>query len=129
MFAGAAAIALALTGCSGGQSTTEACSDLQSSVESVASDLSASMGSLASDPDQAIEELEGVSDAFSDGADDVSNAEVKEAADKADESLKNLVSELKDYVESDGEADTEDLTEASSAVQDDFSAIGEVCNG
>lgn len=129
LLAGAAVLGIALTGCSaGGQSTAQACSELQSSVQSASSDLSSSLGSLATDPDKSIDDLEKVSEAFSDGADKVSNADVKKAATTADKSMKNLVAELKDYVASDDKADTEGLQAASKDVQTDFTAIGEVCN-
>jgi hypothetical protein len=124
----AAALLIGLTGCSaagGGvtvQSKAAACSSLQHSLTSVTSDLQSSMSSIMSDPDAAVGALQKVATSFDGALGKITNADVKKAGQKADDSLKGLITAVKN-----AKADPSGLSKAAGDFSDSFSAIGKVC--
>ena len=138
---GGAALALALTGCSASgasspsasapeastQSTAAACTSLETSVSASATALASSFGEIGSNPDKAITGLQSVADAFDAGLKEVSNAGVKKAATAADDSIKEMIVQVKAVIGKPS-ADTAKLKAAVTTVQTEFSAIGKLCS-
>ena len=139
-----ATLALALTGCSAPgasspvasaasaqaaptQSKTAACKALETSVSASTTQLASSFGAIATHPDKAIEGLQLVADAFDTGLKKVSNAEVKKAGAAADDSIKEMIVQVKAVI-GNPSADTTKLKATVTAVQRDFTAIGKVCS-
>ena len=137
------ALALALAGCTAsgsgasspaasapaasGQTKVAACTSLQTSVSSSTTELASSFGEIATNPDRAITGLQSVADAFDAGLKKVSNADVKTAGTAADDSIKEMIVQVKAVVGTPS-ADTTKLKAAVTDVQAEFTAIGKLCS-
>ncbi len=137
------ALALALAGCTAsgsgasspaasapaasGQTKVAACKSLQTSVSSSTTELASSFGEIATNPDRAITGLQSVADAFDAGLKKVSNADVKRAGTAADDSIKEMIVQVKAVVGTPS-ADTTKLKAAVTDVQAEFTAIGKLCS-
>ncbi|MES2093343.1 MAG: hypothetical protein V4531_05965 [Actinomycetota bacterium] len=142
LFAGAA-LAFALTGCTAAgsgtsasatpaptksaQSKTAACTSLETSVKASTTELASSFGSIATDPGKAVGGLQSVADAFDSGLAKLSNAQVKAAGTAANDSIKEMILEVKGLV-ANPSGDTGKLKTAVTAVQTEFTAIGKLCS-
>ncbi|MHC5798073.1 hypothetical protein ACVXZ4_18140 [Lacisediminihabitans sp. FW035] len=131
-----AALALALTGCSAPgasspaaatQTKAAACKSLETSVSASTTELASSFGEISTNPDKAITGLQSVADAFDAGLKKVSNADVKKAGTAADDSIKEMIVEVKAVI-GNPSADTTKLKAAVTNVQTEFTAIGKVCS-
>jgi hypothetical protein len=131
-----AALVLALTGCSAPgasspaastQTKAAACKSLETSVSSSTTALASSFGEIGTNPEKAITGLQSVADAFDAGLKKVSNADVKKAGTAADDSIKEMIVEVKAVI-GNPSADTTKLKAAVTNVQSEFSAIGKVCS-
>lgn len=137
------ALALALAGCTASgsgasspaasapaasaQTKVAACKSLETSVSSSTTELAASFGEIATNPDRAITGLQSVADAIDAGLKKVSNAEVKKAGTAADDSIKEMIVQVKAVV-GNPSADTTKLKAAVTDVQAEFTAIGKLCS-
>ena len=137
------ALALALAGCTASgsgasspaasapaasaQTKVAACKSLQTSVSPSTAELASSFGEIATNPDRAIAGLQLVADAFDAGLKKVSNAEVKRAGTAADDSIKEMIVQVKAVVGTPS-ADTTKLKAAVTDVQAEFTAIGKLCS-
>jgi hypothetical protein len=136
-----AALALALTGCTASgatapaatapaastQTKAAACKSLETSVKASTTDLASSFGEIATNPGKAVTGLQSVADAFDGGLAKVSNAQVKKAGTAADDSIKEMIVQVKAVIGSPS-ADTTKLKAAVTAVQTEFTAIGKLCS-
>jgi len=131
----AAALALALTGCTATasspaastQTKAAACKSLENSVKASTTELASSFSKIATDPDKAIVGLQSVADAFDSGLKKVSNSQVKKAGTAADDAIKGMIVEVKAAIGVPS-ADTTKLKAAVTTVQTEFTAIGELCS-
>ena len=135
-----AALTVALTGCTSGspapagsstaastQSKAAACKSLETSVSASTTELASSFGAIATNPDKAITGLQSVADAFDSGLKKVSNAEVKKAGTAADDSIKEMIVQVKAVIGKTS-ADTTKLKIAVTDVQAQFTSIGKICS-
>ena len=109
------------------QTKVAACKSLETSVSSSTAELASSFGEIATNPDRAIAGLQLVADAFDAGLKKVSNAEVKRAGTAADDSIKEMIVQVKAVVGTPS-ADTTKLKAAVTDVQAEFTAIGKLCS-
>jgi len=109
------------------QTKVAACKSLETSVSSSTAELASSFGEIATNPDRAISGLQSVADAFDAGLKKVSNAEVKKAGTAADDSIKEMIMQVKAVVGTPS-ADTTKLKAAVTDVQAEFTAIGKLCS-
>lgn len=109
------------------QTKVAACKSLETSVSSSTAELASSFGEIATNPDRAIAGLQSVADAFDAGLKKVSNAEVKRAGTAADDSIKEMIMQVKAVVGTPS-ADTTKLKAAVTDVQAEFTAIGKLCS-
>ena len=109
------------------QTKVAACKSLETSVSSSTAELASSFGEIATNPDRAISGLQSVADAFDAGLKKVSNAEVKRAGTAADDSIKEMIMQVKAVVGTPS-ADTTKLKAAVTDVQAEFTAIGKLCS-
>jgi len=109
------------------QTKVAACKSLETSVSSSTAELASSFGEIATNPDRAIAGLQSVADAFDAGLKKVSNAEVKKAGTAADDSIKEMIMQVKAVVGTPS-ADTTKLKAAVTDVQAEFTAIGKLCS-
>ncbi len=109
------------------QTKAAACKSLETSVSSSTAELASSFGEIATNPDRAIAGLQSVADAFDAGLKKVSNAEVKRAGRGADDSIKEMIVQVKAVVGTPS-ADTAKLKVAVTDVQAEFTAIGTLCS-
>jgi len=109
------------------QTKVAACKSLETSVSSSTAELASSFGEIATNPDRAIAGLQSVADAFDAGLKKVSNAEVKRAGTAADDSIKEMIVQVKAVVGTPS-ADTTKLKAAVTDVQAEFTAIGKLCS-
>lgn len=109
------------------QTKVAACKSLQTSVSSSTTELASSFGEIATNPDRAITGLQSVADAFDAGLKKVSNADVKRAGTAADDSIKEMIVQVKAVVGTPS-ADTTKLKAAVTDVQAEFTAIGKLCS-
>ena len=120
--------AFLLTGCTGGQSKEEACTQLNSELEVASTELTDSIANIATDPDGAVDALETFEGTFSDTVDDISNDEVKELGENVEEALGDYIDVTADAVEDPDNADSTALTDAIEKFQTETSAFNEACN-
>lgn len=136
-----AALTFALSGCSARtasspaastpaaatQTKAAACKSLETSVKDSTTALASSFGEIGSNPDKAIVGLQSVADAFDVGLEKVSNAEVKKAGTAADDSIKEMIVQVKAVI-GNPSADTTKLKTAVTDVQTEFTAVGKLCS-
>jgi hypothetical protein len=135
-----APIAIALTiaastvlgGCSlipglGGQSTVEACLQLETGLKDVSSGISDSMSDLVSDPSAAASKIHDVAATFESEAAKISNTEVHDAAVSAAGSISAFSGLIDDYAADPANADTTAISDSATEVQTQMSALGDVC--
>lgn len=128
--AGALAVGLGLAGCSGsttGQSTTDACRSLESSMTAVTAGLNATFSNLATNPTAATAKLQEVSDSFTRSLTKISNPAVRRAGETADKSLAALTLAVKKALAEPKSADQAVLEDAANQVEKDFTAVGKAC--
>ncbi len=126
--AGLAAVsALLLTGCAGGQSKEDACSQLQSEIQSASDELQSSISTLATDPEGAVEALEGFRDTFGETVDDIDNEEIKDLAEDTEDSLSTYVDEVSAAASDPENADSEAVMSSVTDFQEKAAAIQEAC--
>lgn len=133
---------LALSGCSaaGGasgtspspekpatQSKTAACAILEAAVSDSAEDLQTGFATLQTDPAGAVTKIQAVVDAMNAGLDKVTNDQVASTAQKASDDLQKLVDLATAALADPTNADAAAITDLAPVVQDDFTAMGEVC--
>lgn len=127
---GAAMTTVLLTGCSGGQSKAQACSDMAKQVSSVSSDIQSNASSLASNPQKAADAISKLDSSFKAAADKVSQADVKTAAEKASSSLHDLSGKFSAYAKNPKDTRAvSGLSSSASGVQSSFGALQKVCTG
>ena len=119
--------ALLLTGCTGGQSKEEACTQLNSELQDASAELTDSVSNMATDPEGAVEALETFQDSFSETVDGISNAEIKELGENTEAALGDYIEATSDSVEDPANADSEALTDAVENFQEQTNAFNEAC--
>ncbi|RUQ98960.1 hypothetical protein [Labedella endophytica] len=119
--------ALLLTGCTGGQSKEEACTQLNTELEDAQTELQDSISNIASDPDGAIDALETFQGSFSDSVDDISNDEIKDLGENVEEALDDYIEVTSDAVDDPENADSAALTDAIEEFQTQTEAFSEAC--
>ncbi|PSL36665.1 hypothetical protein CLV49_0262 [Labedella gwakjiensis] len=122
-----AVTALLLTGCSGGQSTAEACAQLNSELEDASTELTSSISNMASDPEGAIAALETFQASFSETVDGITNEEIKDLGENTEDALADYIEATSDAVDDPENADSEALTDAIENFQTQTSAFNEAC--
>ena len=126
--AGVLAVAgLMLTGCAGGQSTTEACTIVQTTMVQAQEDLSASVASFGNDPVAGADAVDDLASAFSGANDKISNADVKKATDGAEKALDAFAAEMKKAAADQANVDSDALTGALDDIQTTFTGVQDVC--
>jgi hypothetical protein len=112
---------------SSGQSVTDACTALATTMNESATTMQEAMSDIGTDPQKAVKALQGFKDTFEQAVAKVDNAEVRAQADKALAATKEMVSAI--------EAVTKDPTkvagvsDALTAFQEEMTKIGTVCGG
>lgn len=119
--------ALLLTGCSGGQSKEEACTQLNSELEDASTELTESISNIASDPEGAVDALETFQDQFSETVDGITNDEVKDLGENVEEALGDYIDVTADAVEDPENADSAALTDAIEEFQTQSQAFSDAC--
>ncbi|TIH38975.1 DUF4190 domain-containing protein [Subtercola vilae] len=110
-----------------GQSTTEACTILESSLSSSTSGLTQGLNDIASNPTQAVTSLQAVADAFDAGVSQISNPRILAVATTADTDLKAMIAAVTQYI-NDPSGGSGAVVSAATTVQSDFTAIGTACS-
>lgn len=113
---------------SGEQTTAEACTQLQESIEGVQEDLTSSLGELQTDPAAAAAAITELSDSFAAGVDELQNEEVRAAAEPAGEALASLATALQTYSADPAGADPSTVTSSASGLQASFTELAQVCS-
>ncbi|MDP5227991.1 MULTISPECIES: hypothetical protein [Arthrobacter] len=130
LLAGAAVVALlALSACSGGQSTLEACAALSTTATGIAAEVSSSLGGFATDPQAAATGLSKASEAFGASVKGITNAEVKARAEAVGSSLADFTKTVKDIAADPATAadKASTITDSSRRVQDSLNELGALC--
>ncbi|MFF5624506.1 hypothetical protein [Microbacterium sp. LWH10-1.2] len=131
LFITAIAIAVGLTGCSGGgQSVADACKLINDKGQEISTEAQTAMTEAATDPKAAAEALAGVNDEFQKLAEKVTNTEVKPVFDKFTDAYSDLATLMKDVAEDPSSAAkaTEKLTASSTAIQESGLKLQELCS-
>lgn len=126
--AGVLAVAgLMLTGCASGQSTTEACAIVQTTMVQAQQDLSESVASFGNDPVEGAAAVDDLASAFSGANDKISNAEVKKATDDAEKALDGFAAEMEKAAADQANVDSDALTGALDDIETSFTGVQDVC--
>jgi hypothetical protein len=118
---------LLLTGCAGGQSTAEACSIVQTTMEKAQEDLSESVASFGSDPAAGADAVDELAASFSGANAKISNAEVKKSTDAAEKALETFAGEMRTAADDPANVDPTALTEALEGIQTTFADVQTAC--
>lgn len=120
---------LMLTGCAGGQTATEACAVVQTTMVKAQQDLSESVTSFGADPEAGAQAVNDLASAFSDANDSISNAKVKKSTDKAEKALDAFASEMEKAAADQANVDSDALTDALDDIKTTFSGVQDACLG
>jgi hypothetical protein len=123
---------VALAGCSGlpldgGQSTADACRQLEPGLKDVETGIGASLTNLTSDPSAAASQIHDVAAAFATEADSIANTEVHDAAVAAADSIIAFSVLFDDYAADPENADTTPVSDSATDVQDHMTKLAEAC--
>ena len=118
---------LMLTGCAAGQSTTEACTIVQTTMVQAQQDLSESVASFGNDPVAGADAVDDLATAFSGANDKIDNAEVKKATDDAEKALDSFAAEMKKAAADQENVDSEALTDALDDIETSFTGVQDIC--
>lgn len=108
------------------QSKASACDTLKKSLSTSTETLQTSFGQMGTDPTKAIAGLHTFADAFDSGVSTVGKADVKQAAAKADASLKTMITEVESGMK-DPSKGTTAVQAAVTAFQTDFASMAALC--
>ncbi|HEY0249349.1 MAG TPA: hypothetical protein VGC45_13930 [Gryllotalpicola sp.] len=127
----------ALSGCASGghasgaapkqQTKAQACTAIDGDMKSVASDLESQVSKLATDPKAATTELQGIDATLKTSISKVTNPEVKEQATSFEKSFGVLVTQLSSYASNPESADTSQLEDAVTQVEDQGKKMTTLC--
>jgi hypothetical protein len=118
---------LLLTGCAGGQSTAEACSIVQTTMEKAQEDLRESVTSFGNDPAAGAGAVNELAASFSGANDKISNAEVKKTTNAAEKALHAFAGEMRTAADDPANVDSESLTGALEGIQTTFADVQATC--
>jgi Asp-tRNA(Asn)/Glu-tRNA(Gln) amidotransferase B subunit len=118
---------LLLTGCAAGQSTAEACTIVQTTMDKAQQDLSESVASFGSDPVKGADAVDDLVASFSSANDKISNPEVKKATDAAEKALGAFAGEMRTAAEDPANVDSKALTDALGGIQTTFADVQTAC--
>lgn len=107
-----AALAISLTGCTGGQSKLEACANLITSLADVTASLNESAENFQNDPVGSAQLVENAADKFGATVQQVTNEDVRSAAVAANEQIARLSDQYVEIAADPASANAEELTAA-----------------
>jgi peptidoglycan hydrolase CwlO-like protein len=110
------------------QSKAAACIALQKAISGSVDKLTSSLSTISTDPAGAVTELEAMSDSFDKALSKVSNKDVAEVGEKAESSLKDMITRVKAISADPQHADTTALMTSVTNVQKAFTEVGKVCS-
>lgn len=118
---------LLLTGCAGGQSTADACTIVQTTMEKAQEDLSESVTSFGSDPAAGADAVDDLAASFSGANEKISNEEVKKTTNAAEKALDAFAVEMRAAADDPENIETTALTDALGDIQTTFADVQTVC--
>lgn len=118
---------LLLTGCAGGQSTADACTIVQTTMEKAQEDLSESVTSFGSDPAAGADAVDDLAASFSGANEKISNEEVKKTTNAAEKALDAFAVEMRAAADDPDNIETTALTDALGDIQTTFADVQTVC--
>ena len=118
---------LLLTGCAGGQSTAEACSIVQTTMEKAQEDLGESVTSFGSDPAAGADAVDELAASFSGANDKITNPEVKKTTNAAEKALDAFAVEMRTAADDPDNVDSDALTTALEGIQTTFADVQSAC--
>ena len=112
-----------------GQSLSEACDAIGTTMDDAAKPLDAAMTGLATDPKKSLAALRTFTTTLETAVAELGNPEVKAQGEKAVAAMNGLNAALEDIIKHPAKAKTKDLKAALATVETELTAIGTVCGG